>query len=332
MSDYLPSFEVKYKTSKLGQIALFIAITIAIAVPLFFLTFTGWSYGTADKWILIALNVVFLALFLLFLPLKKKIARLPNSVYLAFILALYVEMYGVPLTMFLFAGFFGQNNVFSLEFLLAGVIGQETFYRVFNAYIFPLSKIIMGIGILLIIYGWKAIYKARKEGKLVTTGLYGVIRNPQYVGFLLITLGLNVMWLTMITLILWPILALLYWRLSKREDKDMEEAFGQEFIDYKKNVPGFIPRLRNGSSSLEEKRYVIQLGFRNAIGKEKNENPTRNRVVAYSRAHSALILFLNCFFLNKKREKIVLLFYFLLRRMIAAAATAIMMTAAVMAM
>jgi protein-S-isoprenylcysteine O-methyltransferase Ste14 len=101
----------------------------------------------------------------------------------------------------------------------------------------------MGVGILLIIYGWRQIHQGRKDGKLVTSGLYGYIRHPQYVGFLMITLGLNVMWLTIITLILWPILVVLYWRLSKREDKDMEELFGKEFKDYKNRVPGFVPRL-----------------------------------------------------------------------------------------
>jgi protein-S-isoprenylcysteine O-methyltransferase Ste14 len=75
-------------------------------------------------------------------------------------------------------------------------------------------------------------------------GIYKYIRHPQYVGFLMITLGLNVMWLTIITLIMWPILAVLYWRLAKKEDKDMEEKFGEEFLEYKRRVPGFIPRLR----------------------------------------------------------------------------------------
>ena len=138
---------------KLKEIAQFIIITIIIAIPLNYLTFTGYSFGDMEKWILITLNVVFLSLFLLFLPLKKKLARLPSSVYVAFIVALYVEMYGIPLTMYLFAGAFGYDRVFSLEFLLIGVFGEQEFYVFFNSYVFPASKIIMGIGILLVIYG-----------------------------------------------------------------------------------------------------------------------------------------------------------------------------------
>jgi protein-S-isoprenylcysteine O-methyltransferase Ste14 len=108
--------------------------------------------------------------------------------------------------------------------------------------IVPISNVIILTGMLLIIFGWRKIFRAKNQ--LATTGIYSYVRHPQYLGLLLITLGMNVLWVTFSTLLLWPVLAFLYYRLAKEEDKQVEEKFGEEFLKYKKTVPMFIPKLQ----------------------------------------------------------------------------------------
>jgi protein-S-isoprenylcysteine O-methyltransferase Ste14 len=99
------------------------------------------------------------------------------------------------------------------------------------------------IGIVLIIVGWRQIFNAKGK-KLVTKGVYGHVRNPQYLGMLMLTFGMNIQWLTILSLVLWPLLVILYYRLAKEEAEIMENKFGDAYRKYKQNVPLFIPRLR----------------------------------------------------------------------------------------
>jgi methanethiol S-methyltransferase len=224
---------------KIKLATLIVVVTLVVAVFMYYFTFTSVGYG---NWMFVGMNIVLFSVFFLLSSFRKKLNRLPNSVYIAFIVALFAEMYGIPLTMYFFMGAFGYIKIFSLEFLLTQVMGQNAFYVVYHYYVFPASKFIIGFGILLVIFGWYQIFQAK--GKLVKTGLYKYTRNPQYIGFLLITGGLNVQWLTLLTTAIWPVLAFLYWRLSKIEEKESESRYGEEFLEYKRSTPRFIPRLK----------------------------------------------------------------------------------------
>jgi protein-S-isoprenylcysteine O-methyltransferase Ste14 len=195
-----------------------------------------------QNWIYVILNLILLSLFVLLIGFRRKVARLPASIYLAFIVALYIEMYGFPLTMYFFSWAFGSGSVATLWYLLSAFTGYDLFVSIFMGVIVPISNVIILTGMLLVIFGWKKIFRAKNQ--LVTTGIYSYVRHPQYLGLLLITLGMNVLWVTFSTLILWPVLAFLYYRLAKEEDKQVEEKFGEEFLKYKKIVPMFIPKLQ----------------------------------------------------------------------------------------
>jgi protein-S-isoprenylcysteine O-methyltransferase Ste14 len=226
----------------LTLLALFVSLVLFwFAENRISLIFSLAAYGYPKNWGYVILNFILFSLFVLFIKFRRKAARLPASVYLAFLVALFIEMYGFALTWYIMIGFFGQSDVVTLWYLLAGLTGENLFVSLFLGFLLPISNIIVLTGIFLIIFGWRKIHRAK--GKLITTGIYGHVRHPQYLGFMLITLGMNVLWVTISTLLLWPILVIVYYRLAKEEDKEMEKRFGEEYQKYKRIVPMFIPHL-----------------------------------------------------------------------------------------
>ncbi len=202
----------------------------------------SYDYGI---WWMVIFNVALFGVFVFgFLRPKKKYEWQTLGVFAAFIVALFTEMYGFPLTIYVLLSLFGENIGIIDPFqhvnghLLGTVLGAPEWLKLI---ICQIGGFVMLIGLIMMGKGWRKIHEA--NGELVTDGIYTYMRNPQYSGLFLITIGMLIQWPTLITLIMWPILMYAYYRLAMREERAVEAQFGEAYRKYKMNVPAFIPRL-----------------------------------------------------------------------------------------
>lgn len=199
---------------------------------------TASHYG---HWEAVLIWIAIYGVFLFFLPFYKKSRCKPTAATLAFFIAFAFEMFGIPMSMYFIAWAFGRR-------LPEGILWGHTLYPYIGYWGMYICIVMNIIGGLLVIIGWSSIHKnywrrESGEGRLVTSGIYNYIRHPQYTGFLLITLGLIFEWATIPLLIMWPILCVVYFRLAKKEEKDMIQEFGDEYKAYQKQTGMFLPKI-----------------------------------------------------------------------------------------
>jgi len=170
------------------------------------------------------------------------------SAFSAFIVALFVEMYGFPLTIYLLSGWLIRKypgvDFFSHD---AGHVWNTLVGWKINPHFDPLhllSNILIFAGFLLLSAAWKFLYEAQSTGTLAVSGPYAYVRHPQYGGFILIMLGFLLQWPTLVTLIMFPILVTMYVRLARREERQVAEEFGDQYRRYAARTPAFLPHAR----------------------------------------------------------------------------------------
>lgn len=191
------------------------------------------------NWVVAIIWVAIFGLFLSFMPFYKKSGIKPKGAFLAFVVALALEMFGIPLSMYALAGVLGRT-------LPDGVLWGHTLIGYIGLAGTNVAIVLYLIGAALIISGWRAIYrdywsKDRGEGHLVTSGIYRFIRHPQYTGFACFTLGMLAEWATLPMLVMLPLLAGMYYRLARREEADMRAEFGAAYDEYAARTGMFLP-------------------------------------------------------------------------------------------
>ena len=211
------------------------------------------AYGL---WSLVVINsaVFIIFAFSFFKPKTKRDWR-SFGAFSAFIVALFTEMYGFPLTIYLLSGWlqsrypnvdwFSHDGGHLLEMLLGWKANPH--FGPFHV----LSFAFIGGGFILISNAWSVLYEAQRRGELATTGPYAHVRHPQYVGFVLVMFGFLLQWPTLLTFAMFPILVWMYVRLARQEEREALSAFGEAYARYAARTPAWLPNLlrRNPLSS-----------------------------------------------------------------------------------
>ncbi|MCA9123653.1 MAG: isoprenylcysteine carboxylmethyltransferase family protein [Planctomycetaceae bacterium] len=200
----------------------------------------AYAYGA---WGLVITMILISTFFIVrFIPMRTRLGKRSGGALMAFIIALFAEMYGFPLTIYLLSHFVGIQ--IPLDHISGHLLGDLiTYLGLGNGWfiVMTLSNVLLIAGMWIIMAGWEQVY--RSQGELVTDGVYKYVRHPQYTGIFIITLAFMIQWPTLATLILWPFVIGMYVRLAKREEQDVLKEHPQQYRQYMQQTPMFFPRL-----------------------------------------------------------------------------------------
>lgn len=210
-------------------------------------------------WALALVNAAFFIFFAwsFFTPTTRRDWR-SLGLFSAFIVALFAEMYGFPLTLFLLSGWLSSRfpgvdwmshdagHLFDMMFGWSG----DPHFGLFHI----ASYILIGGGFWLLAAAWPVLYRAQREGRIAREGPYAHVRHPQYIGFVLIMTGFLLQWPTLITLAMYPILVWMYARLALAEERECLTRFGDAYRAYMAEVPRFVPRGHGATPASAAKR------------------------------------------------------------------------------
>jgi len=219
--------------------------------------------GTSEYglWALVIINSLIFIIFA-FSFTKPKTSRDWRSfgAFSAFVIALFTEMYGFPLTIYVLSGWLSTRFP-EVDWLAhdSGHLPEMIFGWRGNPHFGPFhiaSNILIVVGFVIIAKAWNVLYRAQRSHRLATAGPYARVRHPQYVGFIVIMLGFLLQWPTLVTLIMFPVLVVTYVVLARSEERDALAEFGEEYRQYMARTPAFIPRMAFGNFSDRSPRRV----------------------------------------------------------------------------